>query len=124
MSRQPSSPSSSSHQQPSIIAKDLFTDPTTKERESSVLFLRIYAGPEYFTLNGTLMQQPEPVLVDLILDPFLFNILPRTLVPTVWYIVIVAVGSWVLSTRFIMPWLRALMVSDDERTKAEDKKTQ
>lgn len=60
------------------------------------------------------MQHPEPVLADVILDPFLLNVLPRTLLPTVGYVVFVAAASWVLATRFLMPWVRGLMVEDGD----------
>lgn len=60
------------------------------------------------------MLRPEPVLADVILDPFLLNVLPRTLLPTVGYIVFVAAASWVLATRFLMPWVRGLMVEDGD----------
>lgn len=33
----------------------------------------------------------------LVLDPYLFNILPRSLLPTIAFIVLVASSSWVLS---------------------------
>lgn len=60
------------------------------------------------------MLRPEPVLADVILDPFLLNVLPRTLLPTVGYVVFVAAASWVLATRFLMPWVRGLMVEDGD----------
>lgn len=46
------------------------------------------------------MQHVPPVAVDLILDPFLFNIFPRSLIPTAGWILIVAVlaivlGRWI-----------------------------
>lgn len=59
------------------------------------------------------MQRPEPVLADVILDPFLLNVLPRTLLPTVGYVVLVAAASWVLASRLLMPWVRGLMVDVD-----------
>lgn len=60
------------------------------------------------------MLRPEPVLADVILDPFLLNVLPRTLLPTVGYVVFVAAASWVLATRILMPWVRGLMVEDGD----------
>jgi Kef-type K+ transport system membrane component KefB len=47
------------------------------------------------------MQNVPPVAVDLILDPFLFNVFPRSLVPTAGWIVVVAVlaiflGRWIV----------------------------
>lgn len=83
-----------------------------KEHLSSVLFLRIDAAADYFTTNRELMRRPEPVLADVILDPFVMNVLPRTLVPTVGYVVLVAALSWVLASRVLMPWVRGLMVED------------
>lgn len=69
------------------------------------------------------MRRPEPVLVDLILDPFLLGVLPRTLLPTVGYVVLVAAASWIVAARLVMPWLRGLMVASAEAEKGE-KKTQ
>lgn len=92
------------------------------ERESPILFLRIYAAAEYFALNSTLMNHPEPVLTDLILDPFLFNVLPRTLVPTVGFVLLIAAVSWLLGAKFLRPWLTALVVSDGEELGCESEK--
>lgn len=86
---------------------------TTTEHQASLLFLRVSAAADYFTTNRTLMDHPEPVLVDLILDPFVFNILPRTLVPTVGFVVLVALVSWVLGVQVVRPWLTALVEADD-----------
>lgn len=46
------------------------------------------------------MENVPPVAVDLILDPFLFNIFPRSLVPTAIWTVIIAIvayfiGGWI-----------------------------
>lgn len=87
------------------------------EHEASIVFLRIFAAAEYFTTNATLMAYPEPVLVDIILDPFLGNVLPRTLAPTVVYIVVVAVASWVLASRLVVPGLTVLFGDDGDRVK-------
>ncbi|KAJ5819892.1 hypothetical protein N7474_005483 [Penicillium riverlandense] len=61
--------------------------PTT----DSVLFLRVQAAADYFTTDEALMRDVPPVGVDLILDPFLLNVFPRSLVPTAGWIVVVAV---------------------------------
>lgn len=90
-------------QQP--LSDDRGTPPppaATGEHEASVLLLRITAEAAYFTANATLMRDVPPVDVDLILDPFLGNVLPRSLAPTAAYVVAVAavsffVGRWVLS---------------------------
>ncbi|CAL5866441.1 uncharacterized protein PFLUO_LOCUS649 [Penicillium psychrofluorescens] len=70
--------------------------PTT----NSVLFLRVQAAADYFTTDEALMRDVPPVGVDLILDPFLLNVFPRSLVPTAGWIVVVAglavfVAQWV-----------------------------
>lgn len=100
---------------------------------SSVLLLRIDAAADYFTTDAALMRHPKPVLADVILDPFVLNVLPRTLLPTVGYVVVVAAASWLLAARLVMPWVRRLMVDGDgesysgsgrEEGKEEGKKTQ
>lgn len=125
MSRQPPPPSSpppTTDDEESILSPKGADDaPPSGERQSSILFLRIEAAADYFTTNQTLMEHPEPVVADIILDPFVFNVLPRTLVPTVGYIVFIAALSWVLSTRLVMPWVRGLMVGDDSVAEQERK---
>ncbi|CAI7670366.1 unnamed protein product [Penicillium bialowiezense] len=77
--------------------KSLDTAPSS----DSVLFLRVHAAADYFSTNETLMRDVPPVAVDLILDPFLFNVFPRSLVPTAGWIIAVAVlavvlGRWIV----------------------------
>ncbi|KAI1408123.1 hypothetical protein F5Y13DRAFT_113254 [Hypoxylon sp. FL1857] len=74
------------------------------ERETSVLFLQILAAADYYTMNKTLMRNVPPVHVDIILDPFVLGVLPRSLLPTVGYIVAVAVASWFIA-RHISTWI-------------------
>jgi len=64
---------------------------------SSLLFMQVYAAADYFSLNKTLMETVPPVLVDIILDPYLLNVFPQSLVPTAGYICIVAILAWFLS---------------------------
>lgn len=81
----------------------------------SLLFLRVQAAATYYSANRTLMEHPEPVDVDIskststtsilkltwpVLDPFLLNILPRSLGPVAVYITAVAIGAWILSGYF------------------------
>lgn len=113
MSRQTSASSSSSPSTSKSIKQT--------ERQSSILFLRLSAAAEYFTMNSTLMNHPEPVLADIILDPFLFNILPRTLVPTVGFVVFVALVSWILGVKVVRPWLTALVGVDADGREKEKK---
>lgn len=63
----------------------------------SVLFLQIFTAADYFTVDKALMDNPLPVEVDIILDPYIFNIFPKSLVPTAVYILIIAVGAWFVS---------------------------
>jgi hypothetical protein len=68
----------------------------------SVLFLRVHAAADYFSTEQSLMQNVPPVAVDLILDPFLFNVFPRSLIPTAGWIMVVAVlavvlGRWIVT---------------------------
>lgn len=58
------------------------------------MLLRVLASADYYTDDAGLMANPPPVLVDLILDPFIFNVLPRSLAPTVGYVIAVAGASW------------------------------
>ena len=63
----------------------------------SPLFLRIFAAADYFSLNKTLMSDVPPVLADVILDPYILNVFPKSLGPTAVYITVLAVGGWFLS---------------------------
>jgi hypothetical protein len=63
----------------------------------SVLFLRVRAAADYFSANEALMRDVPPVAVDLILDPFLWNVFPRSLVPTAAWIGVVAVVALVVA---------------------------
>jgi hypothetical protein len=75
---------------------------------TSLLFLRIIAQADYFTTNETLMETPEPVDVDIILDPFLFNALPRSLLPTVGYVVVVAGVSFFVA-KYVVAFLQGIL---------------
>jgi hypothetical protein len=78
-----------------------------RDEVSSTLLLQILAAADYYTMNKTLMEHVPPVFVDIILDPYIFNIFPRSLVPTAAYIVLLAVGSWYLS-KYISKWFQNL----------------
>ncbi|EPE05289.1 hypothetical protein F503_03894 [Ophiostoma piceae UAMH 11346] len=69
-------------------------------------FARIVATADYITVP----MSPDvlPVLTDIILDPFLLNILPRSLLPTVAAVLAVAAASAVLARRVVLPQLRQL----------------
>ncbi|EFR01340.1 hypothetical protein MGYG_04347 [Nannizzia gypsea CBS 118893] len=67
------------------------------------LYLVVDAAADYFTSDKALMANVPPVLVDLILDPYIFNILPTSLVPTLGYVAVSAVLAWFIS-RYV--WLQ------------------
>jgi len=56
-------------------------------------------------MNQTLMESVPAVYVDIILDPYIFNVFPGSLVPTAGYIVILAIVSWYLS-EYISRWVQ------------------
>lgn len=65
--------------------------------KESVLFLRVRAAADFFTTDKKLMSSPPQVDVDLILDPYVFNVFPRSLGPTAAYIFALAVVAWIVS---------------------------
>ena len=84
---------------PQDIAKVDTTSGTT-------LLLQVRASADYFTTNKTLMLHPEPVKVEIILDPYLLSIFPTSLLPTAVYLIALAIGGWYLSGRiwkFLQP---------------------
>lgn len=83
---------------------------------SSILFLQVFAAADYYTTNKTLMEHVPPVYVDIILDPFIFNVFPRSLLPTAAYIILVAIGSWYLA-KYISQWIRNLSKQGDSDKK-------
>ncbi|OIW27504.1 hypothetical protein CONLIGDRAFT_434831 [Coniochaeta ligniaria NRRL 30616] len=92
--------------------------PATGESEASVLFLRIIAKADYFTTNATLMSDVPPVDVDIILDPFVLNVLPRSLVPTVGYIIVVAAASF-FAAKYVLRFLQAIIRGDGVERKVK-----
>lgn len=61
------------------------------------LFLQISAWADYYSSSTKLMLEPAPVDVEIILDPFAFNLLPRTLISPSIYIVGVCLLAWLIS---------------------------
>ncbi|EGR50708.1 uncharacterized protein TRIREDRAFT_105051 [Trichoderma reesei QM6a] len=85
--------------------------------ETSILLLRVLAAADYFSHHQSLMKDPPPpVLVDLILDPYIYNVLPQSLVPTVCYLVVVGIASWFVA-RWAAKALTAIAGSDDKDKK-------
>ncbi|KAL7909491.1 hypothetical protein GGI35DRAFT_384408 [Trichoderma velutinum] len=87
--------------------------------DNSVLLLRVLAAADYFSHHSSLMKDPPPVLVDLILDPYVYNVLPQSLVPTVCYLVVVGVVSW-----FVAKWVASSLTAIASSTKSDQTKKQ
>ncbi|TVY35878.1 hypothetical protein LSUB1_G004415 [Lachnellula subtilissima] len=104
-----SEPTQIADEKPSIPHK-----PTAKcDRDdlSSTLFLQVFAAADYYTTNKTIMNNVPPVFVDIILDPFIFNVFPRSLLPTAAYIVLLAIGGWYLA-KYAGSWFENLAKQD------------
>lgn len=80
---------------------------TSPNADSTFLFLQVFAAADYYSLNSTLMATPPPVAVDIILDQYIFNVFPNSLLPTGLYLTLLATGAWFLSgwisTMFVNP---------------------
>lgn len=72
----------------------------------SALLVEIHAAADYFTDDKELMSNPPPVLVDLILDPFLFNVIPQSLLPTIGYLGLLGITTW-----FVARWIASSLQS-------------
>ncbi len=91
--------------------------------EASVLLLRILAAADYFTTDAALMSEVPPVDVDIILDPFLFNVIQRSLVHKALYIVVVAVVAFCLAWNVVL-WFQDLIADKGEAEEENEKKMQ
>jgi hypothetical protein len=80
--------------------------PSSSWSKESLLFLHVRAAADFFTTNKELMSNPPPVNLDIILDPYVFNIFPKSLGPTAAYIGVLAVAAWFISG-FIWRFLRS-----------------
>lgn len=95
-----------------------------EQASESVLFLRILAAADYYTLDKELMENVPPVVVDLILDPFLGNVFPRSLVPTACWGVVIGIVAVVLAKWVVGEIGKVVMegVRDDANTANTEKK--
>lgn len=109
-SRQEGAEAAPDEQQPRLHQHQQAVDQA--ERSASVLFLRVLAAVDYFTTNASLMRDVPPVFADVILDPYLLGVLPRSLAPTAGYVAIVAVVSWLVASRIVVPWLRGVVAAE------------
>jgi hypothetical protein len=80
----------------------------------SILFLHVRAAADFFSSNATLMQHPPEVNVDIILDPYLANVFPASLLPTATYIIALAIGAWYLS-KIVWNRLQRLSIEKQRR---------
>jgi len=101
---------------PSIHSWESHKSKHRHEEAKSTILLQVYAAADYFTTNRTLMEDVPPVFVDIILDPYIFNVFPRSLIPTTAYIVLLAIGSWYLS-KYISRWVQNFTKHDLELEK-------
>jgi len=92
-----------------LLSRRKDTQALRKGPGSSLLFLQIFAAADYFSLNNTLMTEVPPVLVDVILDRYLLNIFPQSLVPTGVYIAILAIVGWFASQAI---WRLLVQIAD------------
>ncbi|KAG9242080.1 hypothetical protein BJ878DRAFT_426700 [Calycina marina] len=90
---------------------------STFDSESSVLLLHIQAAADYFTMDKSLMKDVLPVYIDVILDPFVLNVLPKSLIPTALYIVMLAIGSWFLAGHIYI-WIRQFAADETKEKKS------
>lgn len=84
------------------------------ERQASVYLARVRAAADYFSHDKALMERPPPVLAELILDPYLFNVIPISLLPTVGYILVVAALSFNVA-RWIATKMADVAAAEDDK---------
>lgn len=104
--------------------RDSYTNPAADPAPTtdSVLFLRVRATADYFSKDEALMRDVPPVAVDVILDPFLWNVFPRSLVPTAGWVVVVAVVAGVVARWVVRELGRVIEDARVERAGEEQKK--
>jgi len=90
---------------------------SAKYVDEPALVLRIRAAADFFSLNQTLMNNPPPVGIDIILDPYILNVLPESLLPTVVYITVLSIVGWFLSG-VISKWLHGVAQLSSSQKKA------
>lgn len=99
------------------ISRNFKTSEYGSDHLQSVLLLQILATADYYTTNRTLMDHVPPVFVDIILDPYILNIFPRSLVSTGVHLSIVAISSWFLA-KYIAKWLQMIAGMGDQKKNA------
>ena len=91
---------------------------STVSGTQSVAFLRVTAAADYYSANKTLMENIQPVVVDIILDPYILNVYPSSLLPTAVWIVLVAIASFFIA-QSVSRWLQSVAsIADDTKKNA------
>ncbi|KAI5800061.1 hypothetical protein EDC01DRAFT_532480 [Geopyxis carbonaria] len=80
----------------------------------STLYLRIFAKTAYVSAQKSRMETPEPVDVEIILDPYKFNVLPESLVPIGGLLIVVGVFSW-WAGGLIHQFLARIVTTDEDK---------
>lgn len=88
------------------------------ERRASVQLLRIRSEADYYSHDKSLMENPRPVLTDIILDPYLLNVVPESLLLTGIHVILVATASF-----FIARWISTSLASISKSGTEKQKKT-
>ena len=92
-----------------LAARRVHSQTGPETSTTSILFFQIFAAADYYSLNKTLMYDVPPVLVDIILDPYLLNVFPKSLLPTAGYLIALSVLGWSLSG---LVWTLIVQVAD------------
>lgn len=104
------------HHEPQIRTP---TNADAGERHASVFLLRIRSEADYYSHNKSLMVNPRPVLTDIILDPYLANVIPESLVFTGAHVILVAIASFFIA-RWISTSLSSVATSKAEKVKKKN----
>ncbi|CAD6505690.1 BgTH12-01180 [Blumeria graminis f. sp. triticale] len=72
-----------------------------QDRELSTVLLQLDAAADYYTWNKELMQEVPQVHADIIVDPYILNIFPQSLLLTLVYISLLSIGSCLFSTMVV-----------------------
>ncbi|CEJ82249.1 hypothetical protein VHEMI02325 [[Torrubiella] hemipterigena] len=104
------------HHEPQIRTP---TNVDAGERHASVFLLRIRSQADYYSHDKSLMVHPRPVLTDIILDPYLANVVPESLVLTGIHVIVVAITSFFIA-RWISTSLSSVATSKAENLKKKN----
>lgn len=80
-----------------FAAASIFGSQLPDREQESVVILLLHAAADFFTTDKSRMQLPPPVDIDIILDSYLANIFPKSLLATAGYIICLAIAAWFIS---------------------------